>query len=75
MIEHEQPDGRREITLLPIGVDRGDQIGQGHIAVVGDFLEALPERIFETDARLVAPDNDGSLDHRIFLDVCGRQIT
>ena len=64
VIEHEQPDRRRQIAVMAFGVDAGDQIGQGHIAIVGDVLQALPERILKTDAGLVVGDHDRSFDNR-----------
>jgi hypothetical protein len=29
--------------MVPIGINRGDQLCQGHATLAGDFLEALPE--------------------------------
>ena len=37
-----------------IGINRGDQLSQGHAARPGDFLKAIPELVFKADARLVA---------------------
>ena len=66
VIEHEQPDRRRQIAVAAVGIDRRHKLGQSEAAIVGDFLEALPERVFETDAGLVSSDNDGALDNRRF---------
>ena len=48
--------------MLPIGVDRADQLRQGHVALAGDLLQAVPELVFKADARLVACD-----DNRAFM--------
>src|SRR5882724_13080451 len=58
VVEHEQADRRRQITLLAGGVDLADQFGQRHAAYPGNLLHATPERLFETDAGLVTADND-----------------
>src|SRR5450759_4176744 len=66
VVEHEQADRRRQIAMAAIGVDRGHQIGQRYLAAAGDFLQALPERVFQTDAGLVARDHDRAFDNRRF---------
>src|SRR5262245_46966285 len=65
-IEHKQTDRRRQVAVLSLGINRGDEIRQGHVAPVGDLLEAPPERILEADTGLVASDDDGALDDRRF---------
>jgi hypothetical protein len=64
VLEHEQPDRRRQIAVQAFSVDAGDQVRQGYIAIVGDIFKALPERILKTDAGLVVGDDDRSFDNR-----------
>src|ERR1700745_2474879 len=52
--------------MLPLGIDRGEEIGQRHVAPAGDLLEALPERILKAQAGLVTSDDDGAFDDRRF---------
>src|SRR4051812_13355323 len=65
-IEHEQANGRRQVAVLTAGVDGGDELGQGHVSLARDFLQARPESILETDAGLVTSDDDGAFDHPRF---------
>src|SRR5262249_16496051 len=65
-IEHEQPNPRRQVAVLPLGIDRGDEVRQGHVAAAGDLLEPLPERILEADAGFVTSDDNGAFDDRRF---------
>ena len=51
---------RRSVSIVDTSSDRVEA------AIVGDFLEALPEGVFETDAGLVACDDDGTLDNGRF---------
>jgi hypothetical protein len=44
--------------MVPIGIDPGDQLCQGHAALVGDFLQAVPEQVFKADAGLVPCNNN-----------------
>ena len=37
MVEHEQPDRRRQIALLAIVIDRADQLRQRHAALRGNI--------------------------------------
>jgi hypothetical protein len=64
VIEHEQPYGRRQVAVLAVGVDSGDEIRQGDVPSARDILEALPERVLKADAGLVAGDDDGAFDDR-----------
>ena len=60
----EQADGRRQVALLPAAVDFADHGGQCHLLAMRDFLQAAPERVFETDAGLVAGDDDRTFDNQ-----------
>ncbi len=66
MVEHEQPDRGRQVAVAAVGVDGGHLFGQRQLMAVGDFLEALPERVLEADARFVTGDDDRAFDHRRF---------
>jgi hypothetical protein len=58
MIEYEKPNGRREVSMLPMGIDVGNQRGKRHVLSFADLLEAEPKSILEADARLMADNND-----------------
>src|SRR5215467_6904554 len=65
--------------MTPPGIDRGDQLRQGHVSPAGDFLQALPECIFETNTRFVAGGHDGALGDQRFHDdtpaCCSKCVT
>src|SRR5438105_9092347 len=63
VVEHEQANPRRQIAVAAVLVDRGDQLGQRHVAAARDLLQRNPERIFEADTGLVTGDHDGAFDH------------
>src|SRR5262249_5132535 len=65
-IEHVQANRRRQVAVLTLGIDRGDEIRQRHVAPAGDLLEPSPERILKTDAGLVPSDDDGAFHDRRF---------
>jgi hypothetical protein len=50
--------------MFALGIDAADQIGQRDVTGRGDILQATPERVLETDTRLVARDDDGTLNDR-----------
>src|SRR3984957_20539938 len=62
MVEHEQPDGRRQIAVRTSCIDLGDEVRQRLVAADGDFLEPSPEGVFKADAGLMTGDNDRALD-------------
>src|SRR3954463_8812640 len=66
MIQHEQPDGGRQIAVPTLRIDRCNEIREGHVATPGDLFQSFPESIFQTDARLVTSDDDRALDNRRF---------
>lgn len=76
-IEHEKPNGRRQVAVPALRTDHCNNCGQEHIAAPRDFLEPIPERIFETDARLVAINDDRAFDdcrvHRASPPIVNRQ--
>ena len=74
-VEYEEPDGRRQIALLALGIDRGDQFRQGSVSPASDFFEPLPECIFETNARFVASDYDRALFHDGHPTCCSKFVT
>src|SRR6516165_9103851 len=61
VVEHEQRDRRRQISLLALSVDLANQLGQRHAALPGNLLHAIPECLFEAHASLVAGDHDRTL--------------
>src|ERR1041385_8184600 len=68
IIKHEQTNRRGQVALLAVAVDLADQFGQRHVTEAGDFLHAVPERLFKADAGLVAGDHDRSLHDGRFHD-------
>ena len=61
-VEHEETNGRRQVAVLPLGIDRLDKIRHTYVAPGGDLFQPLPECLFEADARLVASDDDRVLE-------------
>ena len=57
-IEHEQPNGGRQIRMLPRGIDPRHQARQSEVVLDRDLPQCGPKRILEADAGLVARDND-----------------
>src|SRR5262245_6793746 len=47
--------------MLTVAIDRGDQRPQGHVALAGDLLQAVPELVFNADAGLVACNDNRAL--------------
>src|SRR5262249_32479871 len=66
MREDEEANGGRQVAVLPGRVDGRNDLGQGHAARPGDFLQRLPERVFEANAGLVTGNDDRALDDRGF---------
>ncbi len=62
--EHKQADRRGQIALLSRGVDPSDQLRQRQPPDIGDLLEVSPESVFETDARFVSINHDGTFNDR-----------
>src|SRR5262245_53403128 len=65
-VEHEQANGRRQVAVLSLRIDRGDEVRQRHVAPAGNLLESFPEPTLEAHAGLVAGNDDGAFDDRIF---------
>src|SRR5262245_4554780 len=53
VIEHEQPNTRRQVAFGATVVDHPDQCRYAHSATARNLLEALPKGFLETDAGLV----------------------
>jgi hypothetical protein len=53
-------------VVLPLGVDCGDHVRRGHVAICGDLLEPFPECILKADARFASGDQDGAFDDKRF---------
>ena len=54
VFQHEQPERRREITVLALLIDATDQLRQRDVAVASDLLQRGPEIILKTHACLAA---------------------
>src|SRR6185295_16783599 len=64
MVEHIEPDRRRQIALITQRVDIGDHFRKRHIARRSDFLQRVPKCIFEADAGLMPRDDNRTLHYR-----------
>src|SRR5258708_6019153 len=74
IMREEEGDWGREIALLAVAVDLADQFGQRHVALSRNLFHAIPERLFEADAGLVAGDHDRALHYRRFHDASSPSI-
>ena len=54
VVQHEQPERRREITVLAVRIEVTDKLRQRHVAITRDLLQRIPELILETHACLAA---------------------
>src|SRR5262245_62084699 len=61
-VQDKQPDGGGEIVMVARRIDRCDQFRQRQTSGPGNFLQIVPESIFEADAGLMSIDDDGPLD-------------
>jgi hypothetical protein len=43
-LEHAESNGRRQIAVVTLGIDRGEQSRQRHAPMRSDLLQCLPER-------------------------------
>src|SRR5947209_6559320 len=62
MIEREQPNGGGEIPLATLAVNVADHIRHRLMTPRGNFLQAFPEVILETDAGFVPGYDDRAFD-------------
>ena len=58
VLEYEHPQGGREVGISALGPDGVDEVRQRQVSAPRNFLQPLPEAIFQTDAGLVAGDDD-----------------
>jgi hypothetical protein len=61
MAENENPNGGREIAVLPRSIKRSDEVRYRHLATARDLPEAHPEAVFKADARPATANDDKSL--------------
>jgi hypothetical protein len=61
MIENGNPNGGREIAVLPHSIKPSDEVRYSHLATARDLLEARPKVVLKADARLVTVYDDGVL--------------
>jgi hypothetical protein len=66
MLEHEQPNGRRQIAVFALLVDVADQLRQMNAALARNIPQRVPEQILQADAGLVTPNDNGPLNHPRF---------
>ena len=55
VVQHEQPERRREITALALRIEVTDKLRQRRVAITRNLLQRIPELILETYACLAAP--------------------
>jgi hypothetical protein len=63
-IQYEQPNGRRQVGVLSLGIDLGDESLQSDIARDGNFIEPVPELFLKADARPATGNDHGILIDR-----------
>jgi hypothetical protein len=61
MVEHEQPNGRRQGVIMTLSIYPRHLPGQRQVTATGDGLQTGPRVIFKADARLVPIDDDRTL--------------
>jgi hypothetical protein len=66
VLEHEQPNRRRQIAMLALGVDGTHELRQVDMAIVRDPSECVPKDVFKADTGLVTAHHQGSFDHTRF---------
>jgi hypothetical protein len=64
VIQHKQPDCRRQIAVPALRIDTRNKIRQRYAALIRDLLEAFPESILKAHACLVSRDDNRSLHDR-----------
>ena len=47
VFQYEQPERRREITVLAVRIEVTDKLRQRHVAITRDLLQRIPELILE----------------------------
>jgi hypothetical protein len=70
--EHKLANGRRQVAVLPIGTDCGDEIGRRHVARDGDLSQSLPERVFQADACLATGTDPAQENWRVSFRGAGK---
>jgi len=60
--EHEQANGRRQISVITLGIDGGNQVRDTHVTGPGDLFERLPEHLLDTHACLVARNDNRTFE-------------
>ena len=46
-VEHTETNARRQIAVMPLGIDHGDQGRKRQTTMRGDLLQGFPERVFK----------------------------
>jgi len=54
VVEDEKANRRRQITVTAIGIDGRHEIRESYLSATCDFLQSLPERVFQTHTGLMA---------------------
>jgi hypothetical protein len=68
ILQDEEPDGRRQISLGARGIDLGNDVREREIALGGQFLQRFPKGVLEGYARLVAGNDDRTFNDFAFHD-------
>jgi hypothetical protein len=66
VVEHKQPNGRRQVGMASVGVNARDKFRCGHPTLLGSLDQSFPELILNAHARLVASNDDRALHHHRF---------
>src|SRR5262245_2742526 len=67
-VEYEQADSGRQVAVLARLVDLCNRLRYRRTLGLRDFFQAVPERIFETDAGLLSINDNGAFDDCGFHD-------
>jgi hypothetical protein len=63
MVENENPNGGREIGVLPRSIKRSDEVRPPHLTTARDLQEACPEDVLKADTRYSTAYEDRVLFH------------
>lgn len=64
MFKHKQADFRGQIAMQPVPINLGDQFRERALSSARYFLQLFPKGFFETNARLMPTNNNGTLFDR-----------
>ena len=57
-VQHKKPNSRRQIIVLPLGIDYSNQARYRYVAFLADFPQAIPECVLDSHASLVPTNHE-----------------